>query len=231
MIKKIKNAPSWLGLTADRTAFVYLPDRAEIVRQIFELSIGGLGGYTIAKLLNSKNVPPFGTSKKWDQSTIHNMLSSRATIGEYQRKQTRDGKEYPIGDPVPGYYPAVIDQSTFEAAQQARRRNLLTGRGRKGQFITNLFAGLPTCFYCGSPVKFHSNGPAKSLICMAVLEGRGCYRFGWSYGDFENSFFEFLDKNETSAKFSHQLALLRVSTQKQSQSEIYNARAGNRHKP
>jgi hypothetical protein len=103
MTKRIKNAPSWLGLTEDRTAFVYLPDRADIVRQIFELSIGGLGGYTIAKLLNSKNVPAFGNSKRWDQSTIHNILSNRATIGEYQRKQTIDGKEYPVGDPVPGY--------------------------------------------------------------------------------------------------------------------------------
>ena len=47
MIKKIRNAPGWLGLTDDRTAFVFLPDRAEIVRQIFELSIAGLGGYTM----------------------------------------------------------------------------------------------------------------------------------------------------------------------------------------
>ncbi|WP_409410524.1 recombinase family protein [Bradyrhizobium sp. AUGA SZCCT0160] len=67
-----------------------------------------MGGYTIAKLLNSKQIPAFGTSKRWDQSTIRNMLSSRATIGEYQRKQTIDGREFPVGDPVPDYYPPVI---------------------------------------------------------------------------------------------------------------------------
>ena len=82
MPKKIMNTPGWLALNEDRTAFVYLPDRAEIVREIFDLSIGGLGGYSIAKLLNSRNVPSFGTSGKWDQSTIHNMLTSRAPIGE-----------------------------------------------------------------------------------------------------------------------------------------------------
>lgn len=225
MAKKIKKAPGWLGLSKDRTSFVYIPERAEIVRQIFELSIAGLGGYTIAKLMNSKNVPAFGTSKRWDQSTIHNMLSSRAAIGEYQRKQTIDGKEYPIGDPVPGYYPPVIDESLFQAAQEARQRNLATGRGRKGRFITNLFAGLPTCSYCERPVKFHSSGAAKSLICESVLDRAGCFRFGWAYGDFENSFFEFVNQNEALPNFSEQLVKLRIGVQEQSQDDIYNTRA------
>jgi len=77
MAKKIKNAPGWLGLAEDRESFVYLPDRAKIVREIFDLSISGFGGYAIANLLNQKKIPGFGSSKRWDQSTIHNMLSSR----------------------------------------------------------------------------------------------------------------------------------------------------------
>ncbi|MBR1267655.1 recombinase family protein [Bradyrhizobium sp. AUGA SZCCT0222] len=224
MAKKIKKAPGWLGLSEDRTSFVYIPERAEIVRQIFELSIAGLGGYTIAKLLNSKKVPAFGTSKRWDQSTIHNMLSSRATIGEYQRKQTIEGKEHPVGDPEPGYYPPVIQESLFQAAQEARQRNLAIGRGRKGRLITNLFAGLTTCAYCNSPVKFHSNGNSKSLICKSVVERTGCIRFGWSYGDFENSFFEFLNCGVLPG-FIEQLVKLRNSEQEKSQDDIYTTRA------
>src|SRR5215204_2265012 len=133
MKKKIKNAPGWLGLTDDRTAFVYLPDRAKIVQRIFDLSIAGVGGYTIAKLLNAEGVPAFGSSKRWDQSTIHNMLSSKATTGEYQRKQVLEGKEVPVGKPITDYYPAVLDSRTFDAAQAARRENLSTRRGRKGR--------------------------------------------------------------------------------------------------
>ena len=136
MIKKIKNAPGWSGLSEDRTEFIYLPDRAEIVQYIFQLSIAGLGGYTIAKLLNKKEIPAFGTSKKWDQSTIHNMLSSRATIGEYQKKRVFEGKEVPVGEPISNYYPAVIDRKIFEAAQATRRDNLSMRRGRKGKQIT-----------------------------------------------------------------------------------------------
>ena len=190
MTKKLRACPGWLGLSEDRTSFVFLPDRAEIVRKIFELSVAGLGGYTIAKQLTAKKVPPFGPSPKWDQSTIHNLLRNRATIGEHQPKQYRNRKEFPIGDPVPDYYPSVIDESLFQAAQVARQRNLALGRGRKGRFITNIFAGIPTCAYCGSPMKFHSNGNAKSLICSRLISETGCYRMAWSYRDFEDSFFE-----------------------------------------
>jgi hypothetical protein len=199
---KLMACPAWLALSQDRTSFVFLPDRAEIVRKIFELSAAGLGGYTIAKRLNAQHVPTFGPSSKWDQSTIHSMLSNRAAIGEYQLRRyatarerpnrVRDRKGVPTGNVVRGYYPAVIEESLFNEAQEARRRNLASGRGRKGPLITNLFAGIPSCAYCAAPMKFHSNGNAKSLICSTVLERRGCHRTGWSYGDFENSLFELI---------------------------------------
>lgn len=186
------NTPSWLGLNAERTAFIYLPGRAEIVREIFALSIGGLGGYSIAKLLNSRRIPAFGTSGRWDQSTIHNMLTNRATVGEYQKKRTQNGKEYAVGEPILGYYPAVIDERTFETAQIARRNNFSSGRGRKGRFVTNLFTGLTRCAYCNSPVKFQSNGSSKRLICAGVFAVPNCFRFAWMYRDFERSFFALL---------------------------------------
>jgi DNA-binding CsgD family transcriptional regulator len=224
MLKKITNAPGWLALNDDRTAFVYLPDRAEVVREIFSLSIGGLGGYSIAKLLNSRNVPAFGTSGRWDQSTIHNMLTSRATIGEYQKKQTIEGKEYPLGPPVSGYYPAVIDEKTFEVAQMARRRNLSSGRGRKGRFITNLFAGVTICAYCNSAVKFHRNGPSKSLICANVLENLKCFRYGWRYDDFERTLFGLLADSHVSPKLVPLLGRLKESTDNHDEDRIYEVR-------
>ncbi len=193
-MKKISACPSWLKLSEDRYSFVFLPDRAEIVRKIFALSIGGIGSYSIANHLNRQNVPPFGPSPKWDHTTIDSMLRNRATIGEHQPKSYAGGskKGVPLGAAVPGYYPAVIDEATFQEAQAARQRNLATGRGRKGHNITNIFTGLPTCAYCGSPVKFHSNGNSKSLICAKVLSGAGCIRVGWSYRNFESSVLHFL---------------------------------------
>jgi DNA-binding CsgD family transcriptional regulator len=226
MTKKLMGCPAWLGLSEDRTSFIFIPERAKIVRRIFELSIAGFGGYTIAKQLNEKKVPAFGTSPKWDQSTIHNMLRNRATLGEYQPGKHRKTKDVPVdGTTIPNFYPPVIEEKIFKAAQEARQRNLASGRGRKGRLITNLFSGLPTCSYCGSQVKFHSNGQAKSLICRTVLEGGDCYRFGWSYKNFENSLFEFLDNSKVDKKFSEQLQYLQAGIQSQSEREMYDARA------
>ena len=237
--RKLMACPAWLGLSQDRTSFVFLPDRAAIVRRIFELSVAGLGGYTIAKQLNAQLVPPFGTSPLWDQSTIHNMLSNRATIGEYHPRRyasaqdrpngVRDRKGVPTGKVVKGYYPAVIDEELFDKAQHARRDHLATGRGRKGRLITNLFAGIPTCAYCGASVRFHSNGSDKSLICSSVLKKQGCRRRGWSYKSFEDSFLKLVmevDLEGTVAQ-SHreQLIELQILIEEASSSaNVYNAR-------
>jgi Recombinase len=230
MSKKISACPGWLKLSEDRTSFILSPDRAEIVRRIFDASIAGLGGYTIAKQLNAKKVPPFGPSPKWDQSTINNMLRNRATIGEHQPKRYRSRKEFPEGDPIPDYYPVVIEESLFQAAQIARQKNLASGRGRKGRLVTNLFAGLTTCAYCAGPVRFHSNGNAKSLICSKVIHRLGCYRMAWSYRDFENSFFDFIKTQESKPALDRDehevLAKLGVLIRAIKDPDVYDTRMG-----
>jgi Recombinase len=192
--KKISACPGWLGLSEDRLGFVYLEDRAAIVRKIFELSIGGFGSYAIAKHFNDRGVPAFPPSSKWDHTTIDSMLRNRATVGEHQPKSYagNNKKGTPIGDPIPNYYPAVIDEYVFQSAQASRRENLVTRRGRKGAIISNLFSGLTRCEYCGREVKFNSNGHRKSLICEGVLTNSGCVRSGWSYQNFEGSLLSFL---------------------------------------
>ena len=224
---RLTACPAWLDLSEDRTSFVFMPDRAEIVRQIFEMSVAGLGGYTIANQLNAKNVPAFGPSPKWDQSTIHNMLTNKATIGEHQPKRYENKKELPVGDPIRNYYPAVIGEDLFYAAREARRKNLESGRGRKGRLITNLFGSLLTCAYCAAPVRFHSNGNAKSLICSTVLQQRGCYRMAWTYRSFEDSFFKLVTEMAGQAPAQNEretLSELKTLIQSMSAGEVYDAR-------
>jgi len=193
-MKKISVCPSWLDLSEDRCSFILAPEKAEVVRQIFKLSIGGLGSYAIAARLARQQVPPFGSSTKWDHTTIDSMLRNRATVGEHQPKSYAGGskKGVPVGAPISGYYPAVVDEATFRAAQSARQRNLTSARGRKGNNIANIFTGLTTCAYCASAVKFHIKGDAKSLACEQALNGSGCIRQSWSYRNFELSVLNFL---------------------------------------
>jgi Recombinase len=228
---RLSTCPGWLALSEDRTSFVFLPDRASVVRRIFEMSASGLGGYTIAKELAAKNVPAFGPSPKWDQSTIHNMLCNRATIGEYQPKRFAGNhavprKRIPAGDIVKNYYPAVIDEALFKAAQEARHRNRTSGRGRKGRLVSNLFGKLPKCAYCDAPVKFYSNGSGKSLICTTVLADQGCNRVAWSYGDFEKSFFKLVLKLQQTDDLGEKSAVdeLKTLIESISAENIYDVR-------
>jgi hypothetical protein len=194
MRKKIAGYPAWLTLSEDRTTFTLAPERAIIIRKIFEMSISGLGCYTIARQLNDQKVPAFGASGRWDQSTIDKMLRNRAVLGEHQPKTytAKNKKGDPYGNPIPDYYPQTVNDELFDAAQTARAQNLAKGRGRKGKYVTNLFGKMVRCIHCESPVLFHSNVHRKSMICSKVLAAEGCYRVGWSYGDFENSIFELI---------------------------------------
>ena len=54
MIKKLMGCPGWLKLSEDRTSFIFDPEKAEIVRKIFEASISGLGGYTDSQATRRK---------------------------------------------------------------------------------------------------------------------------------------------------------------------------------
>jgi hypothetical protein len=158
------------------------------------------------------------------------MLRNRATLGEYQPKSYAGGskKGVPTGPPVAYYYPAVIDEATFQAAQVARRQNLVSGRGRKGNNLANIFNGLATCAYCGSDVKFHSNGQAKSLICSTVLDNAGCTRTAWSYRDFEMNVLQFLSHPALPEQLSSEqkkiLAQLVENIKRLSGDQVYDAR-------
>lgn len=192
--RKISACPSWLGLSEDKRSFVYLEDRAAVIKKIFELSIGGFGSYAIAKHLNTQRVPPFPPSKKWDHTTIDSMLRNRATIGEHQPKSYvgNNKKGLPVGRPIANYYPAVITEEVFKSAQSARQNNLAVRRGRQGEEITNLFTGLTRCEYCRRQVQFSSHNERKSLVCESVQKNEGCFRVGWSYKNFEQSVLLFL---------------------------------------
>ncbi|MDT4740732.1 recombinase family protein [Bradyrhizobium sp. WYCCWR 12699] len=191
--KKISAAPSWLGLTPNRLSFVFLPDRAETLRKIFQLAIGGLGSYAIASYLDEEKVPTFTGSLNWDHTTIDSMLRNRATYGEYQPKSFAAGHKrgIPSGPPVSSYYPAVIDKATFDAAQVARQQNL-SRRGRKGNDLANIFGDLCSCAYCGSKVIFHRISNVQVLVCDQVLNQGACSRSAWSYSDFEITVLAFL---------------------------------------
>jgi hypothetical protein len=86
-MKKISACPSWLDLSEDRRSFVFVPQKAQIVREIFALSIGGLGSYAIADRLNRK-----GSSAVWAIADLgsHNYRRDAAQPSHHRRVSAQE---------------------------------------------------------------------------------------------------------------------------------------------
>jgi len=138
--KKIKDtAPGEVRIVLDAT-------KVKIVHRIFALAIAGDGAMMIARKMNAENVPYIGRETvkgrtvAWGRTLVYQILTSRATIGEYTPYISKSRKRQP-GEPIAGYYPAVIDEATYYQAQASIATRARAGRGRRGKRV-NLLAGL-----------------------------------------------------------------------------------------
>lgn len=127
--------PAWLKLVGGK--WQLMPDRVETVKLIFQLSRDGYGLHAITTELVARGVPPMGRASHWAYSYVRRILKSRTVLGEHQPCQ---GKK-PVGPPVPNYFPAVITEAEWYAAQSATTSRK-KARGPKGKHVRNLFTGL-----------------------------------------------------------------------------------------
>lgn len=179
-----RRAPAWLRVEGDPARFAINEERAEIVRRIFRDTVAGIGKHQIARNLNLEGVRPFGRASGWHSSYIQKILMSPAVLGEFQPgSKPRGERRQAIGDPIPDYYPRVVDADLHAAATRAAagRHRRVAGKGRR---LVNLLAGLATCGECGSKMTFRGKGLKERadgskvwedyLICDSYQRGRGC---------------------------------------------------------
>jgi DNA invertase Pin-like site-specific DNA recombinase len=166
-----KTAPAWLRLVDGKWELVAAA--AAAVRRIFRLATDGYGIGAVAKKLNAEGVPGIGGAGTWHRGYVAKILRSRAVVGEYQPCAGRGRKRRPDGDPIPGYYPAVISEEEWYAARAAvAGRRGKAGRPAKGR--TNLFAGLLYDARGGGPLQIRDHGKAGSgrvLVSYASVQG------------------------------------------------------------
>ena len=194
--------PAWLKLSRDKTHYEVNEKRAKIVRSIFEDSVAGMGNYTITRRLNGARVPHFGRSRGWCNSYVNMITINRAVLGEFQPHQVINGKRVPAGPAIPNYFPAIVDHDLFYRAQALRQQRKISGRGRKGKYVSNLFTRIATCAYCHSPMRFENKGYGPKggtyLCCDSSRRGLGCQPVGWRYDEFEASFLAFVKELDLS---------------------------------
>ncbi len=167
--------PAWLQLSADNSKFEVIEERAAVVRSIFHDSANGIGNYKITQRLNQSGVPHFGQTTKsgrpykkqsvgWHGSYIAKIVNNPAVFGEFQpHKWDARGKRVADGPPIPDYYPKIVDKELFLRAKQGRFspdfRDQYAAKGRKGEFVSNLFSGLTKCTYSRRRHALRKQGP------------------------------------------------------------------------
>ncbi|MBC8080900.1 MAG: recombinase family protein [Gorillibacterium sp.] len=197
-------APAWLELSADRTFFNAIPERAEIISRIYRDKLGGKGTRLIALELNQQTAWLPDTQKRnggppeWRESYVQKILRSSAVIGEYQPHQLITDVEgrtarQPIGETIKGYFPAVVSENVFYSIQARLKQDIAragNGGGRNG-VINNLFGHIAKCGYCGGSAAFVNKGTASRvgksyLVCDAARRGvSSCKRTYIRYDEFE----------------------------------------------
>ncbi|MHA6689294.1 recombinase family protein [Devosia sp. A449] len=148
--------PAWLTVDPETGKFSKLPERVEIVKRMFEENANGFGIRKIASRLNEDGIETWGKGKRkgegWHASYIQKILGNTAVLGEFQpHTRPRGGIREPSGDPIPNYFPAVIDEATFALVNSGRKR--LPGGTAKSN-LPNLFSGRTRCSSCGSTMTY-----------------------------------------------------------------------------
>lgn len=165
----------------DKNRWIVDEAAAEVVRQIFRMSVSGLGPTQIAKRLKADHVMTpteyrCSLGKKsgicterpynWCSHTVANILDRQEYVGDTvnfrtyrqsfkQKKQLdRPQEDWKV---FPDTHPAIIDWETFALVQnlrQHRRRPDRTG-------IVSMFSGLLYCADCGSKLGYSSTNNYK----------------------------------------------------------------------
>jgi DNA invertase Pin-like site-specific DNA recombinase len=173
--------PSWLVSKRDasgRRIFTEHPTHADTVRRIFVECAEGAGRRTIVKGLNRDHVPTFRGRNGWQTSTISRIITSRNALGEYQPcMRGEGGKLIPEGEPILGYYPAVVGEDLWVRANRATELRQKNAGGRPQAEALNLIPGLGRCS-CGARMMFLNKGaPPKGgcyFACSAAHREAGC---------------------------------------------------------
>jgi DNA invertase Pin-like site-specific DNA recombinase len=162
--------PYWLRL--QKGTIVEIPERAEVIREIFRDSLQGMGRRSIAKKLNARGEAVWGSAKRnrsklWNDSYIAKILVNRAVLGEYQPYTKRNGKRFKEGAPWTDYFPRIIEDEIFYACQGRAKARKNKG-GAAVYLARNLLTGLGRCALCGGNLQFIDKGEPR--------EGQGTVR-------------------------------------------------------
>lgn len=208
--------PLWLRAvkTTERGVVVRsveeIPERVEVIKEIYRLSDTNVGAIATARILTEKGIPTFTRENArknpnygdfWQPSYIKKVLENRSVMGHYQpmtweklpdnrRRRINDGPE------IKNYFPQIIEPDLFRRVQEKRKSRANDGQGNKGRRFSNIFTKIAHCSKCGATASHVNKGPnpkkgGRYLVCYRARHGDCSYR-AWRYDDIETVILKFL---------------------------------------
>jgi DNA invertase Pin-like site-specific DNA recombinase len=171
--------PSWLKLDRKTGIFHLVPERVQVVRRIFDMTLDGIGQGVIAQTLNLEGVPPFGRGLHWHRTVVAKILDSPSVLGVFVphvQDQSSGRLVRRALEPIANYYPSIIDDETMQRLHSMRAGSVQPRRGRHAaKALNNIFGGLGRCAGCGSTMTMTNKGDGnKYFVCTKAKAGAGC---------------------------------------------------------
>ncbi len=184
-----RRCPAWLEVADGKYRFK--PGAKALVQRVYAMAAGGSGGRAIAGTLNGEGVTNF-VGRPWDEMYVRKVLTSRATVGEYQPMRGGRGAREADGPPVPNYFPAAVTEAEWYTV-----RNAMAARKNRGsrplKEFPNPFATLLKDARDGGPINITSRvddhgGLYRVLIPGGSKRGTSAVRFvSFPYDAFERA--------------------------------------------
>jgi DNA invertase Pin-like site-specific DNA recombinase len=182
--------PAWIKADRVTNKATLIPEKAAVLKRIFNSYLDGKGSRVIMKELNKDMIPSFGRGQSWNTTHIDRLLHSGTVIGEYQPKKHFSKTEHELdGVAIPDYYPAAIDKQLFYKVQKAIKDRSCPqwAKGRSHSLLTST----ATCSQCGKRLVYvysikPTNGKIYSwLKCDSAVRVTGCKAPNISYPQIE----------------------------------------------
>ena len=136
-----------------------IPEEAELVREIFQMYLEGMGANKIARLLNARNTPSF-CGGEWNQSVVQkilrnekysgDMLLQKTYIADFRSKKGVVNKGERRRYLVENSHEPIIDKATFQKVQEEIRRRREQRKPALSPAPDSYpFTGLIVCGICG----------------------------------------------------------------------------------
>lgn len=211
-----KMCPEWLKPN-DQNGFDVVKEKADAIRYGLELYAQGYGKGTVARMLNEQGVVSL-SGKGWYKSSIHKLLLNKHVLGEFQAYKGRHPNRIPVGDPIPNYYPQIIDEDLWNRCQRSKKD--IVG-GKKFAEMPNVFRGLLKCPKCGGTMTTYSSkqtfkdGPrtVRHLACHNYYRSTCDHVGRWNYDKFLALFVKFVSEIDFAEVFKDKSASKALITQ------------------